>query len=106
MTANDDTDDEHKITLISDRIEERLPLYIYMHDFNRGGRLLCRRMKVTENTELSTFLILLLNLRCLVVNSLSLFLPSQTYNNNDDNNNNNNNNNNNKTPLLSNILQF
>ena len=45
------------------------------------AQLLCRRMKVTENTELPTFLILLLNLHCPVVNSLSLFLASQTYNN-------------------------
>ena len=71
-------------------------IYIYIYnDFNRGSRLLCRRMKVTENTELTTFLILLLNLRCPVVNSLSLFVTSQTYNNNSNNNNNNNNNNSN-----------
>ena len=59
------------------------------------AQLLCRRMKVKENTELTTFLILLLNLHCLVVNTLSLFLASQTYNNNNNNNNNNDNNNNN-----------
>ena len=89
VTANNDTDDKHKTTLISDRIEARLSPYIYIkNDFNRGGRLLCRRMKVTENTELTTFLILLLNLRCPVVNSLSLFLALQTYNNNNNNNGN------------------
>ena len=59
------------------------------------AQLLCGRMKVTENTELTTFLILLLNLHCLVVNALSLFLASRTYNNNNNNNNNNNDNNNN-----------
>ena len=51
-------------------------------------------MKVTENTELTTFLILPLNLRCPVVNSLSLFVTSQTYNKNNINNNNNDSNNN------------
>ena len=46
------------------------------------AQLLRRRMKMKENIELTTFLILLLNLRCPVVNSLSLFLASQTYNKN------------------------
>ena len=46
------------------------------------AQFLCRRMKVKENTELTTVLIFLLNLRCPVVNSLSLFLASQTYNKN------------------------
>ena len=71
-----------KITLISDCHEAILLPYIYKMSLIGVAQLLCRRVKVKENTELTTFLILLLNLRCPVVNSLSLFLASQAYNKN------------------------